>query len=150
MRWYAVQVTTAHEKKVKKHLEKRKQNGLADVIEEVYLPEKDGKPIMPGYIFVRAAYWPDSFLPSTNTFSMTIGTVKDEEIIQMKRKYSPMQRPKQVFKKGDKVVITIGPFAGVQGTVDTVGVQRSKISYFNGEVKIDADNELLRIYEEGA
>ncbi|OPX89481.1 MAG: hypothetical protein A4E53_01558 [Pelotomaculum sp. PtaB.Bin104] len=150
MQWYVVQVTTAHEKKVKKHLENRKQNGHADIIGEIYLPEKNRKPIMPGYIFVQAAYWPDSFLPHTNTFSMTIGTVSDEEITRMKRKYSPAQRPKQVFKKGDKVVITVGPFASVQGTVDTVGTRCSKISYFNGEVKIDADNELLRIYEEGA
>lgn len=80
MQWYAVQVTTAHEKKVKKYLEKRRSNGLADNIGEVVVPEKDGIPIIPGYVFMQADTWPEFYLLSCNSRCRVIGKVSEEEL----------------------------------------------------------------------
>ncbi|SHE96215.1 transcriptional antiterminator NusG [Desulfofundulus australicus DSM 11792] len=154
MQWYAVQVTTTHEKRIKKHLEKRKLNGLAGKIGEIIVPEKNGKPVFPGYIFVQADAWPDHYLPRTTIRCRTIGMVSGEEIKRLVQMDTPatVQKqivPKRTFKKGDRVVITIGPLAGIQGIIEKAGAKRSRVSYFDGEVKIDADNELLRAYQDG-
>ncbi|MCL6478783.1 MAG: hypothetical protein K6T65_10240 [Peptococcaceae bacterium] len=144
MKWYAVHVTTNHENKVRKHLEKRRLNDLAGRIGEIFIPEKEGKPVMPGYIFLQSDIWPDVYLPRDNSRCMTIGAITEKEI----EKFRPQK--KRVFKKGDKVMITFGPMAGKQGVVVTPGNKKSRISYLNGGVKIDVDNKLLRIYEEDA
>lgn len=144
MQWYAVQVTTNHEKKIKEFLEKQKSNGRLEGLGDIFIPEKDGKPIIPGYIFLQADTWPE-FLVNNSKF-VVIGKVTDAEIKKLLKMTAPSKpKPRPVFRKGDEVVIISGPFSGLKGIVKKAGTRRSKISFFGGEVIMDADNEQLKI-----
>ena len=150
MQWYAVQVTTAHEKKVKKYLEQRKQNGLSDVIGEVVIPEKHGKPTISGYIFLQANVWPDFYLLSCNSKCNVLGTIPDTELKMLLSISDTEDIPAPKFKKGDQVIIRTGSLEGVSGIVERAGTRRSKISFFNGEVIVNAENSQLAPAEKSA
>lgn len=150
MQWYAVQVTTAHEKKVKKYLEKQRVNGFADSIGEIVIPEKDGTPIISGYVFLQADTWPEFYLVGCNSLCKVIGKVSDSEIKRLLSVTNNESKKWPVFKKGDEVIICSGPLEGVEGVVVRAGTRRSKVSFFNGEVIIDAENKQLIPAEKGA
>jgi transcriptional antiterminator NusG len=147
MQWYAVQVTTAHEKKVKKYLEKQRASGLN--IGEIAIPEKDGAPIIPGYVFVQADTWPEFYLIGCNSRCRVIGKVLDAEMNRLLSINNNGSKPGPVFKKGDEVIICSGPLEGVEGIIVRAGARRSKVSFFNGEVIINADNDQLVPAEKG-
>lgn len=149
MKWYAVQVATAHEKKVKNYLEKRKSNDLADVIGEVVIPEKDGAPIIPGYIFLQSITWPELYLINYRKCNV-IGTVTEDELNKLLNHCHGNDLPRPSFRQGDEVIICSGPLRGTKGVIKRPGVKRSKISFFDGEVIIDAENKQLIPAKKGA
>lgn len=149
MQWFALQVRTAHEKKVKQYLEKRKKERLDDLIGEIYIPEHKKTMVMPGYIFIQSKIWPDRYFIGTNIKCTIIGRVSDQEISEIKDRYlSPAK--KLIPKKGDRVTLTDGPFAGAMGVVEAPGSKHSRINFFNGEMRFYADNSIIRIFKEGA
>ena len=150
MQWYAVQVITTHEKKVKKYLEKQRASGFADNIGEIAIPEKDGTPIIPGYVFVQADTWPEFYLVGCNSRCKVIGKVSDAEIKRLLSVTNNGSKQWPVFKKGDEVIICSGPLEGVEGVIVRAGTRRSKVSFFNGEVIIDAENRQLISAKKGA
>jgi transcriptional antiterminator NusG len=112
VQWFAIQVTARHENKVRAYLEKRRSDGLADVIGRVIVPEKDGVLIAPGYVFVESAVWPDPYLRMASTRCRTLGTVTEEEIMRLLS--APAEPP---VRKGDRVRVVGGPLEGQEGTV---------------------------------
>ncbi|MCL6479611.1 MAG: hypothetical protein K6T65_14615 [Peptococcaceae bacterium] len=148
MQWYAVQVPTSHEKKVKKYIESRRLDGLAGRVGQVVIPEdKEGRRLMPGYIFLEADMWPEYYLMGCMSRCRVLGQVSEEEVMRMIGKAAARTEKKIVFRKGEKVMVTEGPFAGVEGIIQRYGSNRSKVSFFNKEVVLDVDNSSIRIAE---
>jgi transcription antitermination factor NusG len=149
MQWFTLQVRTAHEKKIKKYLEKRKKEGFSDLIGEIYIPEHNKTLVMPGYIFIQSKIWPDKLFAGTSIRCITIGRAFEHEIKEIKSRY---QRPiiKLIPKKGDRITLTDGPFAGAIGIVEAPGSKHSRINIFNGEMRFYVDNAIIRIFKEGA
>lgn len=146
MQWYAVQVTTGHEKKVKRILEKKKADGFGDKIGEILLPERGEKVLLPGYIFFQSSVWPGSYVRIPGTFFRVLGVVSDSEL--------PRCQPEEVrektevcdFAEGDLVVVTAGPFAGRIGLVKEISGKKSKLILREGVI-LDADNKNLERVE---
>lgn len=140
MQWFAVQVTARHENKVKTYLEKRRRDGLADVIGRVIVPEKDGVLIMPGYVFVESTVWPGYYLTLAGTRCRTLGTVTEEEIMRLLT--ASVEPP---IRKGDRVQVVGGPLKGQKGTDLSVVGKKAKVvfTFFNQEVMVEIPTELL-------
>ncbi|WP_041570814.1 transcription termination/antitermination protein NusG [Candidatus Desulforudis audaxviator] len=137
MHWYAVQVATKHENKVKKYLEKQKANGLAGKVGQVVAYQN----VLPGYVFIEADMWPELYLRGMTTRHRVIGRVSETEIARLAE--GPRIAP---FKEGDRVEIQSGPLAGLAGTVKRAGCERSKVavSFFSNNVVVDVENRLLQ------
>ncbi|RJX20162.1 MAG: hypothetical protein C4575_07025 [Desulforudis sp.] len=138
MHWYAVQVTTRHENKVKKYLEKQKNNGLAGKVGQV-LTIQDS---LSGYVFIESDMWPEPYLRGLATWHRVIGQVSWAEIAGMMDsagQFTP-------FKQGDRVEILGGPLMGLIGTVKHAGPERSKVvvTFFNDKVAVEVENQMLR------
>jgi len=147
MQWYAIQVTTQHEKKLKRHLERKKLDGAAGIIGDIYIPEKDGKNLFPGYIFVQCEEWPQRFLLGSETKCKTLNTVSDVEMQKMIGKITGVVevKPPKRFQDGDIVTITAGPFIGLAAVIIKAGSRKSKVSLNNGGLNIEYDNRALEI-----
>lgn len=144
MHWFAVQVTSRHEKKVKNYLEKRKADGLAGRVGRIIIPENS----LPGYIFIEADLWPELYLSGLTTRHRVIGTIEESQITKMMRAAGDGS-----LKKGDRVEILTGPLAGLVGTVKRSNRERSRVAvtFFSEEVRVDVENRMLRLVskEEG-
>lgn len=140
MQWFAVQVTARHENKVRTYLEKRRSDGLADVIGRIIVPERDGVLIAPGYVFVESAVWPDRYLKMAGTRCRALGTVTEEEIMRLLS--APAEPP---VRKGDRVRVIGGPLESKEGTVLSVAGKKAKVgfTFFNQEVVVEVSTELL-------
>lgn len=142
MRWFAVQVTSRHEKKVKNYLEKRKADGLAGRVGRIIIPGS-----LPGYVFIEADLWPECYLSGLTTRHRVIGTIEEFQIDAM------MQAAEDTpFKEGERVEILAGPLAGLAGTVKQPGRERSRVEvrFFKEEVRVYVENQMLRpVSEEG-
>lgn len=144
-RWYVVNTYAGHENRVKDNLEKRiKTMGMEDnlfrvvVAEETEIDYKNGKKIektknmFPGYIFVEMIMSDDAWYQVRNTPGVTgfIGSsgggvkplpVGDEEMENILRKLGMSEQKVVVnFKVGDRVKILSGPFANVEGTIESM------------------------------
>lgn len=129
--WFAVYTTCRHEKRVAQHLEQR---GL-----EFYLPLyrtqrrwKDRSlvtldlPLFPGYIFVRIDWFQRvSVLQVPGVLSLVGGTwphitpLPEFEITALRQGLDPRRAaPHPLLLKGDKVRISNGPLAGLEGMVE--------------------------------
>lgn len=141
MQWFAVQVPTHSENKVKSCLEKRRADGLAGKVGRVIIPEKDGELLMPGYVFIEADRWPGAYIRPGPSWVRVLGTVAEEEIERVLR---ADVKPK--IKKGDRVEVTEGPLAGQTGTVTSATTKRVKVSFvfFGQEVAVGFELEALR------
>jgi transcriptional antiterminator NusG len=144
-RWYVVNTYAGHENRVKDNLEKRiKTMGMEDnlfrvvVAEETEIDYKNGKKIektknmFPGYIFVEMIMSDDAWYQVRNTPGVTgfIGSsgggvkplpVGDEEMENILHKLGMSEQKVVVnFKVGDRVKILSGPFANVEGTIESM------------------------------
>ena len=143
--WYVVNTYAGHENRVKENLERRiKTMGMEDnlfrivVAEEEEIDFKNGKQIkkvknlFPGYIFVEMIMSDDAWYQIRNTPGVTgfIGSsgggakplpVHDDEMINILHKLELTDEKLVVnFKVGDRVRILSGPFANVEGVVESM------------------------------
>ena len=143
--WYVVNTYAGHENRVKENLLRRVESmGITDylfrilVAEEVEIEYKNGKPVekaknlFPGYLFVEMIMTDDAWYVVRNTPGVTgfIGSsgggakpfpVSPEEIDSILRRMGMAERKVNVdFKVGDTVKILLGPFANLEGTVESM------------------------------
>lgn len=145
-RWYVVNTYAGHENKVKDNLWRRVEsmgleNNLFNIVvaEEKYVEIKpNGKKveknrnIFPGYLFVEMIMTDEAWYIVRNTPGVTgfIGSsgggakpfpVSPDEMEAILRRMGLSDKKIIVhFKVGDRVKIVNGPFAGIQGTVDSM------------------------------
>ncbi len=152
-KWYVVNTYSGHEKKVKQKLEMRTSSmGMEDYIFRVIVPEqteveiKDGvtkerlKKLFPGYILVEMIMTDEAWFIVRNTPGVTgfIGSSGKGA------KPTPLQ-PYEVDKilnsmgmsrlevstdlaEGQQVKVIAGPFAGMEGKVDTLDIPNNKLT----------------------
>ncbi len=143
--WYVVNTYAGHENRVKDNLEKRVvSEGLTDIVfrvevaEEVEVDYKNGKKvekvrnIFPGYLFVQMIMTDEAWYVVRNTPGVTgfIGSsgggakpfsVPEEEIESVLRRCGKSDQKIVVnFTVGDRVRILNGPFANVEGTIESM------------------------------
>ncbi|MBE6125557.1 MAG: transcription termination/antitermination factor NusG [Erysipelotrichaceae bacterium] len=147
--WYVVNTYAGHENRVKENLERRiKTMGMEENLFQVVVAEeteidykeKNGKPVkvtktrnmFPGYIFVDMIMSDDAWYQIRNTPGVTgfIGSsgggakplpVHDDEMINILHKLELTDEKLVVnFKVGDRVRILSGPFANVEGVVESM------------------------------
>ncbi len=143
--WYVVNTYAGHENRVKDNLLRRVESmGIEDnlfrilVAEEKEIEYKNGKKvekmknIYPGYLFVEMIMTDEAWYIVRNTPGVTgfIGSsgggakpfpVSPEEIESILRRMGLSDKKIIVdFAVGDTVKILNGPFAGIEGTVDSM------------------------------
>lgn len=143
--WYVVNTYSGHENRVKENLERRVESmGIEDylfrilVAEEKEIEYKNGKKVekmknmYPGYLFVEMIMTDEAWYIVRNTPGVTgfIGSsgggakpfpVSPEEIESILRRIGLSDQKLVVnFEVGDVVKILSGPFAGIEGTVDSM------------------------------
>ncbi|QIK68859.1 transcription termination/antitermination factor NusG [Erysipelothrix sp. HDW6C] len=143
--WYVVNTYAGHENRVKENLERRVESmGIEDalfrilVAEEKEIEYKNGKKVekmrnlFPGYLFVEMIMTDEAWYIVRNTPGVTgfIGSsgggakpfpVSPEEIESILRRMGMSDQKLIVnFEVGDTVKILSGPFAGIEGTVDSM------------------------------
>ena len=143
--WYVVNTYAGHENRVKENLVRRVETmGIEDslfrilVAEEKEIEYKNGKKVekmrnlFPGYLFVEMIMTDEAWYVVRNTPGVTgfIGSsgggakpfpVSPEEIESILRRMGMSDQKLVVnFKVGDTVKILSGPFAGIEGTVDSM------------------------------
>lgn len=146
--WYVVNTYSGHEAKVKEKLDMRIQSmNMQDYIFRVIVPEvteteiKDGKKkekvkkLFPGYVLVEMIMTDEAWYVVRNTPGVTgfIGSsgggakpipVKQEEIDRILRRIGESDKAIEVdFTVGDTVKILSGPFAGMEGKIESMNDQ---------------------------
>lgn len=163
--WYVVHSYSGYENKVKKNLESRIQTmGMGDRIFAVVVPTEEQvelksgqrrtteRRIFPGYILVEMVLDDDSWYVVRNTPGVTgfVGMGNKPTALSPKevdRILSRMEAEAPIikvnFREGDKVMITEGPFATFNGTVDAIDRDKGKVrvlvSFFGRETPIELD-----------
>lgn len=166
-RWYALQVFSGHENKVRELLEERvKAEGYSDRIGEVLLPTENvienvgGKKrtsrrkFFPGYLLVRMALDEDTwgFIKRIGRVSGFVGDankpvpIPDEDV---KRVLSLVEQGEEApqlrikFEEGESVRVTDGPFANFSGVIQEVNEEKGKIqvmvSIFGRNTPVELD-----------
>lgn len=168
LKWYALQVYSGHEKRVKNNLEKMvQQHSLHDKITQIKIPEMDvaemkngkktitKKKLMPGYVLVEMEMTPDlqflvQRLPSVSTF---VGKKSPEPLTleEIKNLFNEMgdvpseetSKPRLLFSVGETLKIVDGPFANFSGVVDEIfpekGRLRVKVEIFGRSTPVELD-----------
>ena len=146
--WYVVNTYAGHENRVKENLEKRLETmGISDnlfrivVAEETQIEVKNEKSkevvknIFPGYLFVEMIMTDEAWYVVRNTPGVTgfIGSsgggakpfpVEQSEMDSILRRIGKSDKIVEVeFAVGDNVKILSGPFAGMEGIVDSMNDQ---------------------------
>lgn len=144
-RWYVVNTYAGHENRVKDNLERRVESmGIEDALFQILVAEekeieyKNGKKVekmrnlFPGYLFVEMKMTDEAWYVVRNTPGVTgfIGSsgggakpfpVSPEEIESILRRMGLSDQKLVVdFEVGDTVRILAGPFAGIEGSVDSM------------------------------
>src|SRR5574344_1396792 len=152
--WYVVNTYSGHEAKVKEKLEMRAESmGFTDNIFRIIIPEetvketmKDGsikekkKKMFPGYILVEMIMTDDAWYIVRNTPGVTgfIGSsgkgakptpLKPQEIdrILSNMGMTRMDVDKELTV-GTKVTIVDGPFKGMEGTINSLDLENSRLT----------------------
>ncbi len=168
-RWYVIHTYSGYEDAVAENLRKRIESlQMQDKIFEVIVPKektikiKNGKrktveeKIYPGYVLVEMIVTDDSWYVVRNTPNVTgfIGSgitpipASQEEIETLKKRMGVKDPQYQtLFKKGDNVKITDGPFKDFDGKVDEMDQERGKVkvlvNMFGRDTPVEID--LLQI-----
>jgi len=173
--WYVVHTYSGYENKVKANLEKRVETmGMSDKIFRVYIPEqeetdfKDGKKrvvlrkTFPGYVFVELIMTDDAWYVVRNTPGVTgfLGSsgggtkptpLAPEEVQSMLKQMDTDDRIVEVdFSIGELVEVLEGPFAHFQGKVETIDLEKAKVTVsvdmFGRETNMELDfDQLIKI-----
>ncbi|MEG0276270.1 MAG: transcription termination/antitermination protein NusG [Coprobacillus sp.] len=148
-RWYVVNTYSGHENKVKENLEKRIESmGMQDCLFNIVIPEhveteiKDGKKInktknmFPGYVLVEMIMTDEAWYVVRNTSGVTgfIGSsgggakpfpLQKHEVDPILKKMGIQTSLVEVnYTVGDEVKVLSGPFAGKQGKVDSIDLEK--------------------------
>ncbi len=152
--WYVVNTYSGHEAKVKEKLEMRAESmGFQDYIFRIIIPEetvketlKDGsikekkKKMFPGYILVEMIMTDDAWYIVRNTPGVTgfIGSsgkgakptpLRPQEIDRILANMGMTRMDgDQELAVGTKVSIVDGPFKGMEGVVDSLDLDNSRLT----------------------
>jgi transcriptional antiterminator NusG len=149
--WYIVHTYSGYEARVKESLKQRVESlGMSEQFGEVLIPTEDvvemrngkkvvsSKKFFPGYILVNMEMSDNAWHVVKNTPKVTgfVGsgnrpTPLDQEevdrIIYQVESSVEKPKPRFVFKEGEQVRVTDGPFSNFTGTVEEVNQDRSTI-----------------------
>jgi len=151
--WYALQVYSGHENKVKTLLEKRVTENLNENVRvfQVLVPTqevmeiKNGKKtkvtknLYPGYILVEAVMNDETqyFINSVNGIIKFLGSgsapqpLREREVNKILGRIEEVKEPTEVeeipFDIGDPVDVTEGPFSDFSGVVEEVYPEKGKV-----------------------
>ncbi len=150
-KWYIVHTYSGFENKVKASLEERiKQYGMEDKFSEIIVPTEkvveivkgekrtSSRKVYPGYILIKMEFNKETWHLVQDTPKVTgfVGGQQNpvplpeheaEKIIRQMEERSLKPRPKYDYQKGEKVIITEGPFANFTGVVDEVKPDKGKV-----------------------
>jgi len=148
--WYVVHTYSGYEDSVRESILQRAETfGMQDYIFDVQVPKekqltfRKGEPIeeekklFPGYVLVDMTVTDDSWYLVRNTPNVTgfVGSgnipvpVTPEEFGVIERRVGEQEaKYKSDFQIGDLVVIIDGPFKNYEGTVDSVDVNKGKLT----------------------
>ncbi len=154
LKWYALQVYSGHENKVKANIEKLVvQHNLSGKVSQIEIPTMDvaemkngkkkisKKKIMPGYVLIEMEMDDDvqfliQTLPSVSTF---VGPklkgpepLSLEEVKNIFAEMGDIQseepiKPRLLFNVGDNLKIVDGPFANFSGVVDEIFPEKGRL-----------------------
>jgi len=170
--WYVIHTYSGYENKVKTNLEKRIQSmGMEDKIFRIVVPMeevvgyKDGKKkvtqkkVFPGYVLVEMIVTDDSWYVVRNTPGVTgfVGSgvkpvplteAEVADILHTMGIEEPKQRMK--FEIGETVKIISGPFVNFSGEVESVNLDKGKltvkVSMFGRETPVELDfNQIAKL-----
>ncbi len=168
--WYVVHTYSGYEDSVKKSIEQRSDTlGMKDYIFSVVVPKekqivfKKGEPVeeerklFPGYVLIDMTVTDDSWYLVRNTPNVTgfVGSgnipvpVTPEEFGVVERRMGEEQAKfKSDFQIGDLVVIVDGPFKNYEGTIDTVDIDKGKLTVlvliFDRDTPVELDFTQVR------
>lgn len=168
--WYVVHTYAGYEDAVAAALKQRVESfGMQDYVFDVRVPKekqlafKKGQPteeekkLFPGYVLVDMIVTDDSWYLVRNTPNVTgfVGSgnipvpVTPEEFGIIERRIGEQQTKfKSDFQVGDLVVIVDGPFKNYEGAVDTVDVNKGKLTVmvliFDRETPVELDFTQVR------
>jgi len=163
--WYVVHTYSGYEDSVRESILQRAETfGMQDYIFDVQVPKekqltfRKGEPIeeekklFPGYVLVDMTVTDDSWYLVRNTPNVTgfVGSgnipvpVTPEEFGVIERRVGDQEaKYKSDFQNGDLVVIVAGPFKNYEGTVDSVDVNKGKLTVlvliFDRETPVELD-----------
>ena len=163
--WYVVHTYAGYEDSVAQAITQRAEAmGMQDHIFHAEVPKekqlvfKKGQPteeerkIFPGYVLVDMMVSDESWYLVRNTPNVTgfVGSgnipvpVTPEEYGVIERRVGEQEaKYKSDFQVGDLVIITDGPFKNYEGTVDSVDVNKGKLSVllviFDRETPVELD-----------
>ena len=152
-RWYAVQVASSCEKKVKATLEQRAVTlGVDNRILEIEIPQtpavklkKDGsrtsteEKVFPGYVLVQMELDEESwhlvrelpkvlgFIGGTPDRPAPITEREANTILQRVEEGAEKPKPKVLFEAGEMVRVTDGPFNDFTGVVESVNYDKNRL-----------------------
>jgi transcriptional antiterminator NusG len=150
-KWYIVHTYSGFENRVKQSLEERiKQYGMTDKFSEVVVPTEKvvdivkgekrtaARKVYPGYILVRMEFDEQTWHLVQDTPKVTgfVGGQQNpvplldheaEKIIRQMEERSKHPRPKYDYEKGDKVIVTEGPFTNFTGVIEEVRPDKGKV-----------------------
>ena len=170
--WFVIHTYSGYENKVKKNLEQRIESmGMREWILQVVVPTeeeieiRDGqrrmveRRIFPGYVLVQMRVPKDTLTPTEQAWYVVRNTpgvtgfvssgtkpipLRQEEIDKIiKRMEAEEPTIKVSFHRGEKVQIISGPFAEFMGTVDSISMEKGKVtvlvSFFGRETPVEVD-----------
>ncbi|MEM9918269.1 MAG: UpxY family transcription antiterminator [Bacteroidota bacterium] len=133
--WYALYTYSNHEKKVQFYLDQRKIESFLPFKTEIRQwsdrKKKVVSPLFPGYLFVRIDkhhIWEVANLPGAIRLigaGDTPESIPDKVIDSIQKIVSGKVEVGHLnMRKGEKVKVTAGPFAGVEGKFIKIGAKR--------------------------
>jgi transcription termination/antitermination protein NusG len=163
--WYVVHTYAGYEDSVRQSLLQRVESfGMKEYIFDVQVPKekqlvfKKNEPVeeerklFPGYVLVDMIVTDESWYLVRNTPNVTgfVGSgnipvpVTPEEFGVIQRRVGEQEAKfKSDFQVGDLVVISDGPFKNYEGTVDTVDIDKGKLTVlvliFDRETPVELD-----------
>jgi transcriptional antiterminator NusG len=148
--WYVIHTYSGQEARAKQALvERARQFGKQDAIEEIFIPEEDvvevvkgqrktsKRKFLPGYILVRMKLDDEVWHIVKNTAKITgfVGPggsrpspVSDEDVQRMLgQTKAEKPTPKVTFEDGEDVRVVHGPFTNFTGTVSEVRPEKEQV-----------------------
>ena len=150
-KWYIVHTYSGFENKVKASLEERiRQFGMEDRFSAIIVPTEkvvevvkgerrtSARKVYPGYILIKMDFNKETWHLVQDTPKVTgfvggevnpvpLPDQEAEKIIKQMEERSLNPRPKYDYEKGDKVIVTEGPFANFTGMVEEVKPEKGKV-----------------------